>query len=179
MITIGIDIDGVIADFNKDFIEKSIEVTGRDLYPERPFEITTWNYPESYGYSNEEVHKIWKEIKTSHDFLEELCYLDADFYFITARPGLRSKLQTEIWLELHGFPKPTVLISGDKDGLCKSLGVNFYIDDKVENCEHVEIYSPATMCYMLARPWNRKVKGVPRIDTLYEFLGEIRKGFEE
>ena len=51
---IGFDVDGVLADFNKRFIERVIAITGRDLFPPRPFDIPTWNYPEHYGYTAEE-----------------------------------------------------------------------------------------------------------------------------
>ena len=34
---IGLDVDGVLADFNTPFIARIIQVTGRDLFPPRPF----------------------------------------------------------------------------------------------------------------------------------------------
>ncbi len=48
---IGVDVDWVLANFNDSFIERVIKVTGEDKFPPRPFDITTWDYPQVYGYS--------------------------------------------------------------------------------------------------------------------------------
>ena len=177
---LGFDVDGVFADFNEKFIPYSIAVTGKDLYPARPFDITTWNYPESYGYTLAEVSAVWKVIKADPSFwLSTNPYADAyadlyrikllqnaghEIYFITARPGIEVKRQTEQWLEDKGFPKPTVLISSHK-GLCaRTLSLDAYIDDKKENVIDVlTLNFGNTRTFLLDRPWNQ---------GLEEYLGK-------
>src|SRR3990167_8320586 len=135
---IGLDCDGVLADFNRDYIELIVARTGKDLFPARPFTITTWEYPELYGYSRTEIKKVWHDIITddsfwarllpysdARQFLDDLWDLDHDnVYFITQRPGQTAKVQTEFWLKtLLGWDLPTVLVSGEKGSVCKDLQV--------------------------------------------------------
>lgn len=166
---IGCDIDGVLADFNTAFIQRVIDVTGRDLFPPRPFDIPTWNYPEHYGYTAAEVSAVWASIKLDISFwvslppygdaIQALAMLDErqcagdEIYFVTARPGLEAKRQTENWLSYYGFRRPTVLISSQK-GLCaQALKLDKYLDDRWENV--VDVAAGFTQAWLLARPWNR------------------------
>src|SRR5712664_3301214 len=168
---IGIDIDGVLADFNSSMIERTIKVTGRDLFPPRPFDIPCWDYPEKYGYTNTEMSAIWGSIKIDPEFWQNLSpyptayaageYLrklqDAghDLYFITSRPGVDAKAQTEEWLAFHlGMYFATVLISSEKALCARALDLDAYIDDKWENAFEVATTSRART-YLLDRPWNR------------------------
>jgi len=168
---IGCDVDGVLADFNRSFIERVILVTKRDLFPPRPFDILTWNYPESYGYDSTEVSAVWDDIKRDPLFwsslpayvgawdainllrLREQVYGD-EVYFITARPGYRTKQQTELWLRANsGDPTwtATVLISSDKGSCAKALRLDKYIDDRLEN---VLATCPHCQTYLMDRTWN-------------------------
>jgi hypothetical protein len=45
--------------------------------------------------------------------------------------------------------------------------VQLYLDDKDENC--VSTHEAGVETYMLARPWNHEVPGVPRLAVLDEF----------
>lgn len=180
---IGVDVDGVLADFNRDYIEKVIEVSGRDVFPARPFDIPCWSYPEHYGYTKKEVSAAWEAIKASRNFWVNLMgypategfldFLDSidkdnDVYFVTSRVGVNVKVQTETWLYEHGMNRPTVLISSEK-GLCaNALKMDYYIDDKNENCDQVVEVSGAD-CFMLAQPWNEARFGCIRIDSIVDF----------
>lgn len=182
----GIDVDGVLADFNDAYITCVIDVAGKDRFPPRPFDIPTWNYPEHYGYSKDVVSASWAQIKADPMFwqrlpsyphtermlfhLLKLTYKRNDIYFITARVGVDVKVQTERWLQAYawgGFAidKPTVLISSDKGGCAKALHLDYYIDDKTENCEDVVSRSPSTTVHLFDQPWNRTrdVAGAVRV----------------
>lgn len=184
---IGCDIDGVLADFNTSFIQRVINVTGRDLFPVRPFDIPCWNYPQHYGYSEAEVSSVWESIKADGMFWEQLPAYEGtaaaiqtleerrrvhgdDIYFVTARPGIAAKGQTERWLMSHGVYHPTVIISNQKGNVCEALKIEAYIDDRWENALDVAIkpapYSPpclqqpvwassSTKSYLMVRPWNK------------------------
>lgn len=190
---IGVDVDGVLADFNRDYIEKVIDLSGRDLFPARPFDIPCWSYPEHYGYTRREVSEVWTQIKLSANFwvnlqgypstegfLEFLDSLDGnnDIYFVTSRVGIRVKHQTETWLYEHGFNKPTVLISSEK-GLCaNALKMDYYIDDKNENVRDVVEVSGAD-CFMLAQPWNESQFGCVRVDSIVDFQKVLKEALGE
>lgn len=181
---IGVDIDGVLANFNSAYIAKCIAVTGRDLFPPRPFDIVTWEFPESYGYTKAEVSAVWASIKESLNFwfslkpyfdtqtsLEMLCarqdtYKD-EVYFITARPGTEVKFQTERWLEVYApfnAWTPTVLISSQKGMCAKALELDMYIDDRLENVYDVREKSYNTSVYLMDRTWNQTEGGILRGD---------------
>lgn len=171
---LGADVDGVLADFNTSFISFVIAQTGRDLFPPRPFDITTWNYPESYGYTADEMSRVWGAIEESDWFWsclapydetnEAMAYLrdhqmaGNDVYFVTSRPGRTAKAQTEHWLgQWWGWGRtatiPTVLISSDK-GLCAvALKMDVYIDDLWENV--LDVAQTKTHAVLMDRPWNR------------------------
>lgn len=185
---LGIDVDGVLADFNHSFIDKAIEVTGEDRFPPRPFDIQTWNYPEHYGYTDEQVSATWNAIKQSETFwkllplypwtqetLDRLYTLKCqghDIYFPTSRVGKSCKFQTESWLSRLGFKNPTVLVTSRKGYTALALDLDTYIDDNTENCQDVvkvlnngrfvrgqEFGHPV---YMLAQPWNTN-SGLPEL----------------
>ena len=184
---IGIDVDGVLADFNEAYIRLTTQLTGRDLFPSRPFDITTWNYPESYGYTAEEVSRVWAAIKADPFFWQGLAPYDTaedamraihlrwrandDIYFITSRPGIDAKKQTENWLRmywpLYTVPPLTVLISSEK-GLCaQALNLDVYIDDRVENVTDVHFRTEAsTRAHLLDQPWNRHLDWPHRVTKL-------------
>jgi len=182
---LGIDVDGVLADFNSGFIQRTIEVTGKDLFPPRPFDIPTWDYATYYGYTKDEEAAVWESIKSdrhfwSHlnaypgveNFIEHLWAETWDVYFITARPGIRAKIQTEHWLQLYDFELPTVLISWDKDLCAKALKLDRYVDDRIENA--IDVVEAGIPTYLLTRPWNKNFRaaanGIIRISSLEEFL---------
>lgn len=209
---IGIDIDGVLADFNTGFIERAIAVTGKDLFPARPFDIPEWNYPEHYGYSDAEISAIWENIAADSTFwlklppypnamgvlerLRVLTDMGHDIYFITSRPGVVSKRQSEIWLGTHGgdfLQTPTVLISGKKGASASALDLHAYIDDRYENVVDVSrerwvktdenpVGASKTLVFLVNQPWNTgrahwdailKTLSVWRVSSVDEMLNQV------
>lgn len=189
---LGIDVDGVLADFNTSFINRTISVTGVDLFPPRPFDIPIWDYPQHYGYGAAQVEAAWENICAdpmfwaklplydwTQAFLRRLNTSTDDVYFITSRLGAGPKQQTEAWLQYYGGPiYPTVLISGAKGYCCKALQIDVYIDDRDKNVIDVRTTSPATRVFLLDQPWNRtpgvtEAKGIERITNPLEMLDAI------
>lgn len=184
---IGFDMDGVLANFYDAYEQKCIEADlGIDRFPRRGRQGVSihppcWNWPEHYGYAKAVVSAAWQSIKNDESFWAELPVMDPagveiarelhedpdhDVYFVTARPGRRSKLQTETWLEAQGIAAPTVLMSDQKGYIAKALNLEVYIDDKIENCLQVRAMSPSTRCYCPDRDYNR--------DSVLEQHGAIR-----
>ena len=183
---VGVDVDGVVAAFNPGYIALVKEMTGVELPPESDTYPDTWYYPQAAGVTKEQDKELWKHIRFSKDFwfnlkpypdavgvLVRLKWLGADIYFVTQRVGDAAKRQTERWLHKSGFPEPTVLVTGSKGAVCKALSITHYIDDKIENCEDVRDTSPNTKGYMLKRPWNKPVDGVPVLNSLDEFMNVL------
>ncbi len=156
---IGLDIDGVLADFNTAFAERLATLTGRTLAP-APFDPHVWDWPRQIGYTGDEVDLAWRSVDQEANFwralpartgavtfLSNLCQWMAyqnwvhahshEVYFLTTRThGIRVKDQTEAWLQAHGFGcrPPTVLITrGDKGEVAFPLGLTHAVDDRPEN----------------------------------------------
>lgn len=200
---IGIDLDGVLANFNAAYRARLISVTGRDLIP---FEVCrgwtsaetppTWNYAPYYGYTPEEDADTWRSIRTDPTFWQNLRGLPGalemlnglaarltglydpipEVYFITTRPGIDVKGQSESWLMNAGIDIPTVLITrGEKGDLARGLGLTHFLDDKPENCLSVKTLSTTTETFLLACRYNEwaqddaQYTGVRRIGRLDDF----------
>lgn len=193
---LGLDVDGIFSDFQQGYAplitkETGIEFPKLHLVDEWP-DLWDWDREalQKAGYSQEIskdiMGRVWSEIKSDPlfwfslpphkgtvEFLEKLNELEDDVYFITNRLGATARDQTVSWLEWFGYEKPTVLVSGEKGMCCNALKITHYLDDKLENCEDVRDNVPATKCFMLARPYNRAIWGVPRLPDLEVFWGVL------
>jgi len=146
---IGLDIDGVIADFTGAW---------NKLYPEVLVNPSSW-------YLDRKVGKRFNQMRadgTLDDFYmniqplmkpEELPF---DVHcFITSRPV--STEVTEAWLDKFHFPaRPvyTVDIRQSKVQVAKDAGVEIFIDDSFEN--FVEMNNAGICTYLYSAPWNDK-----------------------
>lgn len=198
-LVIGVDLDGVLANFNAAYRTKLIEVTGRDLIPEQDCSGNTvettppcWYYPvDHYGYTKDEDKATWKAIVESPDFwrsirpypetFDFLCGLgDNEVYFITTRPGATAHSQSVEWLERLGEPTPNVIIArGSKGDIAKGIGLTHFIDDKPENCWDVYMESPDTKIFMPRTRYNQhhaNSEGITCIDNILQFTEALSGG---
>lgn len=172
MAKIGIDIDGVLADFTTDYGELLVSVTGRNILPHTFYtgwQPDTWYWERALGYTRKEEDATWEVINKSTDFwfnLAPLCpEVDLrglaavhDVYFITTRSGLYVKQQSEMWLRtIYDVAYPTVIISADKGAIARGIGLDIFIDDRDKNLWAVKGSSPETACYVIDYPYNRGV----------------------
>lgn len=182
---IGIDVDGVLADFAHGYEQKIIEVTGRNLFqPGDSDHPPCWDWDKLRGYTGEEIGAVWKSIRASRDFwyslgalpgVEDFIYdwsnTDHEIYFITDRPGVNAQIQTQQWLIDYDFSCPSVIISRKgKGAVCAALSIEYYIDDKLENIEDVAATSKGTHLFMPRTLYNQDR---PCPGTVIESLGEF------
>lgn len=179
-LTIGVDIDGVLSDFCTTFKDRMIEVTGVDLFPPCVISPPVWTWPQHFGYTDEQVRRTWDLLQKDYlfwecltpyqettKFLRRLGEFGDDIYFITSRPGVDGKLQSERWLEQHGYPMPTVInVLPDaaekqtgtgplKAMVAKALRLTHFIDDRADNCREVKLACPETQVFLLHHNYNR------------------------
>ena len=190
---IGVDVDGVLADFNTAFVALILQVTGKVV----PLPPLTWHYHLEH-ITKEEHNAVWEvindpgaEFLLNMDPLGDPLYLrsvladlhyawGADLYFITSRPGREAKRHTEMWLQDHLDVKhPTVLIDkGGKGPIARGLNLTHFIDDRPENIEDVAHWSPSTRVFLFDAPYNADtINGVAykRVTSFTEF-GEAVAG---
>jgi len=157
---IGLDIDGVLADFTSAW---SI------LYPEISAMPNSWYLDRKVGARFEEMRNnntldnfylnIKPLIKPEDLPFEPHCY-------ITSRPV--SKEITEQWLDKYNFPAKKVIgldIKQSKVDTAKEAGVEIFIDDCYEN--FVELNNHGVFTYLFSAPWNQRYEvGHMRLNSL-------------
>jgi len=157
---IGLDIDGVLANFR---------IAWSTKYPNVDPKSTSWNFDNQI--------KERFESMIVEDTLDEF-YLDIppllnpkDIPFdpccyITARP-IDSKI-TELWLSANGFPqKPVVTVGVNKSKVqaAKEHNIDIFIDDNYNNFK--ELNDNGICCYLYTAPWNERYDvGQMRINSL-------------
>lgn len=185
---IGVDIDGVLANFTDSYAALLTKQTGIIFPKNSSTWPTEWYWDRAAGVQKPDENAVWDQIKSStfwldlaplpgaEDTLQLLSarrYAGDQIYFITTRPGLKAKLLTEFWLRNWGFSNPTVLIAGSeaaKGQLASALKLDLFIDDKPENCEAVleatkkviearTVEYPCKVCLVNA-PYNQNMSDI-------------------
>ena len=176
MAKLGIDCDGVIADWNKAYAYLLIEEDG-NRFPEG-YDISNppcWNWDTYFGYDLAVQAKVWKHIKSDPLFWQQLEPLEGakeairylnkmakagdDVYYLTNRTGYKVKQQTEKFLYELGADYPTVVITADKIPVIRALGIDFFIDDRLDMVNEVarvaEEEKLFIRLFLKDAPWNQ------------------------
>ena len=103
--------------------------------------------------------------------------------FLTQRPdteGEITQLQTQRWLEAHGFTLPSVFVlQGSRGKAAAALGVDVVLDDRPENCLEVVTESKAKSILIWRDPPDAVPPGAARlgIETAFS-IGEAFQRIE-
>lgn len=165
-----LDIDGVLAAFNRPFAELLI-AQGANL---RPFEYeedpTCWDWPQAYGATPQQEANAWLYIHqhpqwwrslprhaqfTGRAMTEKLGHLcdDHEVTFITKRPNGRA--ETMAWLAARGVRDPQViLVPGSKADLIDLLEVDVVIEDNIRTLQALWMADAAPRLILVDRPYN-------------------------
>jgi uncharacterized HAD superfamily protein len=170
-LNIGIDLDGVLANFNDAYADILRTINPAITIPKSSSTWPQhWGWDKHAGYTSKQINEAWEVVKsttfwgTLHplkgtlETLKELSVLRGighGIYFITSRPGRMAKYYSEIWLGAHGMQNPTVIISNEKGSVAKGLDLNIFIDDKPENIIDVVTAAPKCKCYIINKPYNQ------------------------
>jgi hypothetical protein len=171
------DLDGVLCEWGFAFAKLLCKVTGENKLPPNyendPTFPNQWEWPQGYGYTNEQVLDTWKVVNSSQTFWEDLeplpgtrgvlhCLSDItkhgghEVYFLTFRTGTMCKRQTERWLEYNGMEFPTVIVCSAKGGIMKALEIDAAIDDHLPTANAIAKYSMAKRMYLKEASYNRE-----------------------
>lgn len=155
-IRIGLDIDGVLANFAQAFIERAKAMGVGEHFPAH------WTLWDRWMYGGEHFSVVWEAITHDHSFwLDDIKSFDDAYVhfdvqgYITHRP-----VPTEVsraWLNRHGFPDAPVITvtgKGSKVQAARDLGIDVFVDDKYDN--FVELNDAGILCLLYDRPHNRR-----------------------
>ena len=170
---IGLDIDGVLGRFNKNFNVILSKFNGMDVIGEEiddPSFSDIWDWDRD-RYPPEVVEAAWDYINHHPMFWMGLDPLPGmkiakdidtgvhDLYFITNRPGAGVQLVTHHWLEEMGVMAPNVIVNKRKGLIAAALELDVYVDDNLDNvldCQHT---APGVRTYCLDYPHNQDREG--------------------
>lgn len=163
-VNIGLDIDGVIADFMLAWHELHPEIPkDPDRYDMDKNIMKRFNEMRKAGTLNDFYLKIKPLIKPEELPFEPHCY-------VTARPV--ETWVTVKWLEKLGFPDKkvwTVPTGTSKVDVMREAGVEIFIDDYYRN--FTELNDGGILTYLYTAPWNlHHDVGNLRLNSLKELL---------
>lgn len=182
---IGIDLDGVVADFCARYRQLTLDTFNKPDPPDMP--QTNWDPP---WVSKEEDDLIWKQIRGTQDFwlslgpekgtslLTEASYL-CDIYFITTRTptlGQATETQSQRWLYTHfDIRYPQVIVTRKKGEVAAALDLFAFIDDKPSNLDRIQAEAPtcARTTYLRDKPYNQESQAHIRVPDLNTFLKRL------
>jgi hypothetical protein len=158
---IGVDIDGVLADFRSAFRSlgrpdnSTGELASSSPSPDVPLGPATirqlWNviahtpnwWLQLNAYEPAEIQRLYA-LTRKHAW---------EVFFLTKRPasaGDTVQVQTQWWLERHGFYMPAVVtVPGSRGELANAVRLDLVVDDQMENCAEVISSSSAKALLML------------------------------
>jgi len=151
---VGIDVDGVIADFRTAFHAAAVRCLRRN--------VSDSEDPQSAGpLSSDDIRKVWDYIARTQNWWMDVPPYEPDqiarlysltraagweVFFMTKRPpsaGDSVQFQTQWWIERFGFYLPAVMtVPGSRGDLANGLRLDMMIDDQALNC--IEVISAAT-----------------------------------
>lgn len=121
-------------------------------------------------------NQLWDHVKKIENFwttlpelepgiISRLAKIAADrrweIIFLTTRPSTKGELvqlQSQRWLEAHGFQYPSVFVVQRSRGkIADALGLDAFVDDRPENCLDIAVESKAKVILL----WHGNPNDVP------------------
>jgi len=190
MLRVGLDVDGVLADFRSAFHQLATS----ELGDRPPADIEA-------NLSKGDIERLWKAVTRLPNWWAGLPAYEPDqiarlyalsrksrweVFFMTSRPpsaGDAVQLQTQVWLEQHGFYLPAVLTApaGARGELARGLRMDIAVDDHVVNCMEIVGASNSKVLHMARqtidedRKQQAESRGIGVVTTLSEALDAIER----
>lgn len=184
---VGMDLDDVLADFIKKFMELAHKRYGVDpnLRP------TSWEW-DDVAMTADMVKGTWDDIVATENFWEKLDVIEGveprlikklddnvKLYFPTARALVKGDdvgKQSARWINENfeiGFP--TVIVSSEKGEMAKALKYDYFVDDRPKNCLDIKSALPNCQVFLVNATHNQKFEDprIPRIPNVNYFVRRV------
>ncbi len=183
MARLGIDMDGVIVDFNAEWVRLHREEFGSDLEPEM---VQTWDGLHTLaGFADMAAFWTWAEGGTDRPSIfrhmvpfpgaiETLRALAAEghrLHIVTAKPPWAVP-DTLRWLADHDLPLAAVHFEEEKH----TVPCDIYLDDAPHVLDALAAHRlPNSLVCRMIRPWNRPIDGVADVTDWQGFHDAVTK----
>lgn len=182
---LGIDLDGVVADFNAGWIQAYNDEFGAELTPDQVqmwdglFSLTHFEDMDAFwewakGHGGGSVFRHLEPYPGAIDTLRELNREGHDIVILTAKPDWAVHDTLE-WLADHRVPTREIHFLHDK----WRIDCDVYLDDSPYTVQgYAEHRGSGEVCRFV-RPWNEPVEGVRDVrswDEFHEVVREVRGG---
>jgi len=177
---LGIDLDGVVADFTTGWVEKYNAEFGADVSADDAqvwgglHDLTHfkdmnafWHWASGHGGSS-----VFRHLDTYPGALDAMrhLYIDHDIVIVTTKPDWAIH-DTLAWLADHRVPTREVHMTEEK----WRVECDIYLDDAPHQIDEIHRMRPdATMCRYV-RPWNEPVDGVHDITGWGDFIDLVER----
>ena len=191
---VGIDLDGVVADFRSAFEQAAAEAGVRFALP-RPTSPAGAGPVPAEPLSSRNIKQIWDHVRRVPNWWVRLDAYEPDqiarlyelvrrlkweVVFMTRRPstlGDPVQYQSQWWLEEQGFFYPAVVtVPGSRGELANALRLDVVVDDQLHNCVDVTSSSAAKALLLLRDSSDSSVRdratsrGIGAVATLREAI---------
>lgn len=163
---LGIDMDGVMCDFNAGWMRLHADEFGSDLRPEM---VTGWNGLHALaGFAD--MTAFWEWAKASGERASIFRHLEPfpgalatmtalaeeghEIVVLTAKPDWAIP-DTLSWLGEHGVPTHEIHVRYDKH----AIDCDLYLDDAPAVLADLRRFRPDRLVCRMIQPWNRPVEG--------------------
>jgi 5'(3')-deoxyribonucleotidase len=179
-VRLGIDLDGVVADFNAGWMQRYNEAFGTELEPSMVqfwdglFSLTHfrdmdgfWEWARTHG-----SHSFFRHLEPYPDALPTLGELEAeghDIVVITAKPRWAVH-DTLAWLAEVQLPTREVHITDDK----WTVDCDVYLDDSPYVVPDYVAKRPDRVVCRFVRPWNEPVEGARDVRSWDGFRATVQ-----
>jgi len=174
---LGIDLDGVVADFNSGWISRynrdfhaALDV-GQVVEWDAPTHLTHftdmsafWDWARTCGEGRSLFHPL-DTYPGALDALHSLSQRGHSIVILTTKPDFAIH-DTYAWLARHEIPTTEVHILFDKT----KVDCDVYLDDADHNLDALHRAHPEASVCRFIRPWNEPAEGLTNIAGWSEFL---------
>jgi 5'(3')-deoxyribonucleotidase len=179
---LGIDLDGVVADFNEGWTSRYNAEFGTSYTPDM---VTTWNAMTALGaFASDDDFWAWARnddgpglfrhlplIEGAKEALDRLA-INNDIVIITTKPAWAAP-ETFEWIGENQLPTSEVHITYRK----WLVDCDVYLDDGPHNLEALVVERPDRTICRFVQPWNETVEGAIDIDGWDTFETLVDKRF--
>lgn len=171
---LGIDLDGVVADFNTGWMTRYNEEHGTDLRPEQAqtwdamipltrFETEDefWEWARNDG--GEGLFRNLPVFPEARVALDRLA-INHDIIILTTKPDW-AESETFQWIGENRIPTREVHMTYEK----WKVDCDVYLDDGPHNLEMLTLERPDRTVCRFVRPWNEPVPGAIDVDSWHTF----------